>query len=724
MSRFIAWGVLALLVGTGGVAAGPENLAAGKTVRFLPLPDYALTAKGGTDATDLTDGVLTSRKDDNLWFDSKRVGFSYPGLQQLWIDLGSEQPLGEVAIRFQGGSPQAGVSFPVWVELVASRTGKQFYRLASFSRWNSGDRERYGVPHEEGKAWVHRLAFRNLHVRARYVGLAFYGTGLNVSDEWWVLRGPEDAPPLREDPAQAVPFCPDGAQIYFHKPVVLFSTNIATPNPVGLLSALPRQTALTVQLDLPPGVQLLGAPTLQPLRDGWSRYTFTTNNVVSTKLWRRLYLTGDWRDGQEGELRYQVSWPGGQARPGRQRIRAVRIPPAPQPKRLLTGLGWWDLRATARWPEAMRAFQTLGFSYVPVFARWVRDDAEWALLEDFRGVGFKVVNIDSPLHVMQERNKRNPEIRCQLPNGPGEKLCPSYRGPAYRAEIERLEREAAKARPHLFTADIEVWGWRGPTDAEKCSRCQADFARSGSKDWQQWRIAKGCEIWKDIVTAVRRGSQSAGGPATECGGYDFQPGKPYQFVWSVDRLYPDWIHGSEVSTYSALEPYHIALVGDEVRKDRQLLKRSDVIPWISPGDAGVFPGWAFRDTLLECFANGARGLLFWSGRLWDTETLAAYADAVRIVAQLEDVVVEGELLEGVKTDPAVRVSGMRKGERMFLLVADYHAQTRGAPVTVTLPVTGAVRVVDLATGAEVARASSFKVQFDQPGARAFSVNPK
>jgi hypothetical protein len=75
-----------------------------------------------------------------------------------------------------------------------------------------------------------------------------------------------------------------------------------------------------------------------------------------------------------------------------------------------------------------------------------------------------------------------------------------------------------------------------------------------------------------------------------------------------------------------------------VREDRRLLKKTAVMPWLTPGDAGVFPGWAFRDSLLECFANGSRGLLFWSRRVWDTETLAAYAAAVRIVAPIEDVI--------------------------------------------------------------------------------------
>jgi len=300
-------------------ATEPENLAAGKPVRFLPPPNYALTARGETDELDLTDGALCARPDNHLWFDAKSVGFSYAGLQQLSVDLGAEVPIGEVAIRLQGGSPQPGISFPVWVDLVASTDGKQYRRVASFSRWNEGDRERFGVPAEEGKGWVHRLTFRDLRLRARHIGLSLYGAGLMVSDELWVLRGPENAAPPAGPP---VPFCTEGAQLYFHKPVVFFSTNIATPNPVGFFCSLPKDAPVKVVLDLPSGVRLVagalgGVPVAETkpeaLPGGGTRYLFSTQAGESGKTWGRLYLTGDWREGQEGELQYRVSWEGGQA---------------------------------------------------------------------------------------------------------------------------------------------------------------------------------------------------------------------------------------------------------------------------------------------------------------------------------------------------------------------------------------------------------------------------
>ncbi len=726
--------LLAGAAGAAGAAPAPENLAAGKPVRFLPAPNYSLTAKGGSDAADLTDGALCPRPDQALWFDSRSVGFSYPGLQQIALDLGAEQPIGEVAIRLQGGSPQPGISFPVWVDLLASLDGEQYYRLASFSRWNGGDRAKFGVPAEAGKAWVHRLAFRDLRVRARYVGLSFYGTGHNVSDELWVLRGPDDAPALRPDPEAAAPFCVEGAQVYFHKPVMHFSTNIATPNPVGFFSSLPKDTAASVRLDLPAGLRLAAGAlggvevaSLKPeaLPDG-TRYVFPVKAAGSNKAWGRLYLAGDWRDGREGDVRYQVSWEGGQSPEGRQRLRAVRIPEAPRPKRLLTGMGWWGLTDTRTWPDGLAAIRTLGFSTVPLFARWVKEDADWQFLEKARAQGFKVVSVDSPFHEMLSRHANSPDLMCQLPAGPGKSLCPSYRGPAYQEEIERLARAAARAKPDLFTADIELWSWTGPTDAQKCTRCQADFAQSGLKEWKEWQVARGVAIWKEMVEAVRKASREAGGPLPECGGYDFRPGQPYQFFWSVDRLAPEWMHGSEVSTYTPLEPYHLALIGDGVRTDRRALKGGSVIPWLTPGDAGVFPGRAFRDSLLECLANGARGLLFWSSRVWDTETLAAYADAIRIAAPAEDVIVEGDVLEGAGADAGVRLSGMRKGDAVFLLVADYAGALAG-PASVKAPVQRPCRVTDLETGKVVGRvtpdAPAFPVRFEGTGARAFLIRP-
>jgi hypothetical protein len=209
------------------------------------------------------------------------------------------------------------------------------------------------------------------------------------------------------------------------------------------------------------------------------------------------------------------------------------------------------------------------------------------------------------------------------------------------------------------------------------------------------------------------------------GVYDFRPGRAYQFFWPFDKLYPDTMHSGQVSTYTPLEPFHIELVGNEVREDREKLPRSDQLPWITPGDAGTFSGEVFYYTLLECFCNGSRGVNFWSGRVWDADLLAAYARAIRAVAPVEDVLVDGDLFP-----PEVRglgrASGMRGGDDIVLLVADYHGDTDGI-VTIRLKLDKPVRVLDLDREEELGQVnageSDFAVELGDDRARILHFRP-
>ena len=727
-----------------------QSLASGHPVTYAPRPNYRLTAKGDTDHLDLTDGRLSERPGQAMWFESHCVGFSYAGLQELAVDLGSVQPIDEVAIRFQGGSPQAGICTPGWIDVLVSADGNQYFTVASYSRWEPSDSEAYNVPRNEGKAWIHTFRFRGLDTAGRYVGVSFYGAGLSVSDEMWVYAGEHAVDSARSEGRPPANFSVARPHPYFHKPVVFFSTDIATPNTVGLIAPPDAKPCeVTVDLDLPPGM-VLSAGTLGGVElaetaptevdEGgthWTRRTFATTVKASTKTWGRIYLGGDWSPGRQGVLRFRMrgeDW----ARPwAMQPVRAVHIDPAPQPKQLVTGLAWWSLPATRAWPDSLAAFRHLGFNTVPVSARWLDGqlgEEGWAFLAVCRETGFRIMNIDSPFHHMIHKNKGRKEIYAQFEDGTfGAQLCPSYRGELYRAELERIAEQTARCGASFLSCDIELWNWRGPLDCERCTRCQADFAGSGIDDWAEWRLRKGEEIWRDLAAAVRRAAAdhaAAGGEPVrdvEIGGYDFRPGKAYQHIWPLDRLYPDSMANSQVSIYTPLHPYHLELIGDEVRADREKLPKSDVLPWLTPGDAGTFPGEMFTYALLECFANGARGLHFWSGRVWDTETLQAYARAIRIVAPVERVIVEGELLGEVRAEPEVRVSGMRLDSEAFLLVADYHLRGEKT-VVVTLPVEQPLTVVDLGRGTKVGRlrpdAPSFETMLGPARARVLHVLPE
>ncbi len=688
-----------------------QNLALGKTVLFAPAPSYGLTAKGDTDGVDLTDGKLSDHPRGHLWFQSQCVGWGYDGRCNLALDLGAVQPIREIAIRIQGGSPQEGITHPTWLEAVVSDDGMTWRRVGEYSVFREGDDVRFGIPPYEGTAWVHRFRFSDLRTRGRWVGLRMYTTSLTVSDELYVMRGDHDPDAVDLSPLPVVDFSVTGPAMHFHKPYLLFTTNINTPNPIGL--TMPKDAAaeqVTVELDMPAGTRLVAgeiggtdivsaAITGESIEGGaFTRYVIPAQAKGSTKTWGRLFIGGEWRDGQEGVMRYRMTRADGTAGPlVAIPLRAVQAPETPRPQQLCVGLSWYGLDAMMSWPESIQAFKHLGLNTVSGFVHWMREDRQWEFWEQCRAAGFKLLNIDSTFH----RIKPEAETFCQFADGThGSRLCPSYRGPYYEAEIRRVAEQCARARPDYLFADIELWSWRGPVDAEKCTRCQADMAASGIADREQWQRAKGLEMWGDVVRAVRAAVAQVGGPEVEFGVYDWRAGQVYQFTWDFDRMYPELLQSSQVSTYTPYFPYHLELIGNAVRADRAHLPAADVLPWLTPGDSGSCPGEAFFWAIMECFANGARGINYWSGRVWDTEQLLAYSRAIRLAGKVEELIVNGQLIEGAQVQGPGRVSGVVYGDQILVLVADYHRVGPGS-VTVTLPVAQAAIATDLETGAEI-----------------------
>jgi hypothetical protein len=714
-----------------------QNLAFGKPVTYLPAPNYGLTAKGDTDAMDLTDGKLTQRPDQHMWFESLAVGWSYGGRVNLAVDLGEAQPIDEVAIRFLGGSPSAGVAMPGWVEVMVSDSLEgPYYKVAEYSKWRPGEAARFGVPRYEGEAWVHRLRFADLKTRARCVGLRFYTAGLTCADEMYVFRGADGAAPAKPDDSALTDFTVTQAALYFHKPMAHITSNIVTPMPIGCVAA-PKdaEQPMTVTLTMPRGVEVLagslgGVPLEEAQVTGGTTYTWTVNTRgVTDKVFARLYVTGKPEGGARPELEYQLTWGAYQSPRMTVPIEFIEVPPQPViPKRLMASLSWWDIGATKGWPRWEEAFQRIGFNTVPAMTTWFNasDQETIDFVAQVRDKGYRIQAIDSTWHQMLSRHKGDADLYCQFADGThGSRLCPSYRGPWYDEELQRVATAVKLLHPSYLHCDIELWNWQGPIDAEKCTRCQAAMAQSGIATWEEWKLKQGETMWLDLHRAVQQAVQESGGPPCEIGVYDFQPGRNYQFFWPFDRLYPEAMQSSQVSTYTPLEPYHIELVGNEVRGDRAKLPRSDQLPWITPGDAGTFPGEAFYYALLEVLCNGSRGVNFWSSRVWDADLLAAYARAIRAVAPVEDILIDGEPFLP-EVDGAGRVSGIRRGDDIVLLVADYYGDTDGA-VRVKLDLPKRMRALDLDRKVEIGTVEAgpqvLSVKLEAESARVLWVRP-
>jgi hypothetical protein len=711
----------ALLMGGAGVMAEPTppmagrvDLALGKKVVFSPQPNYSLTAKGGTDATDLTDGKLGKRANHQLWFESAAVGWRYPGRFNLAVDLGKDCTMDEIAIRLQNGSaPNGGRQFPGWVEAFVSNDGEHYQKVGEFSQWNKGDFEKFGIGQGRGTSWVDCLRFKDLKARGRWMGLRIYGNAQAVSDELYVF-GSAGGDAQKAEAGQASGFTVTHPQVYFHKPYLEVATNVALPVPLGLTTPSEDGSAVTLTLDIPAGLEIAGgsiagvqAESLKPisLPDGGRQYTFSSEDSKTNKVFGRLYLQASgWKDGQKGELRYQFGDGQWQSPLISIPVRAVNVPAAPRLKTIMASMGWWN-GASIGWPGELAAFKTLGLNTFNVFGMWTPQDPQdpaWAAVETARKEGFFISNIDSPLSQITKKHKAEKEIYDQFEDGTvGTRLCISYRGKYYQQEIQRFAKMMAMVKPDFSSEDIELWGWAGPTQNVKCLRCQADFQKSGMGSWAAWQQSKGKEMLGDLLNAAQKAVKEAGGKPFKTGLYDVRPGQVYQQIFNFDALYPALLNDSQVSSYTSLQPADLEFVGNEARADRSKLPRSDVMPWLSPGDAGVFPGEAFQWALAECYANGSRGIWFWSSRVWDSEDLIAYNRVIRAIAPVEDVIVKGDLVgSDAKVDGAGRVSGMKLGGRMVLLAADYFGKSGGA-VKLQLNLPGKSALRDLFTGQAV-----------------------
>jgi hypothetical protein len=722
MNKLILLSALLSITSIGCAAPMPPSqertdLALGKKVLFSPAPNDSGTQKGDTDATDLTDGKTSTQKDGRLWYESTSVGWSYPGRFNLALDLGQNCDINEIAIRLQNGSVGGGILFPGWVEAFVSNDGEHYTKVAEFSRWNKDDFQKFDITQGKavGKTWVDCLRFSNLKTHGRFVGLRIYGSAMAVSDELYVFGSPgaNAATAISGTPSD---FTVAQPEVYFHKPYLEVATNIALPVPIGLAVPDEGKADVTLHLDLPPGLKILGwnrilskidITSLNPkvLSDGWNQYTFSAKDTKTNKTFAQIYMQASgWKDGQNGELRYQFGNTNWQSPQMSIPVRAVNVPAAPRLKTIMTSLGWWQ-GTRFGWPDELAAFRTLGLNTFPVSGKWMPQDAndpQWKMLEQARQDGFFISNVDSPLYEIIRNHKDAKEIYDQFADGTiGNKLCICYRGQYYQEMLQYFAGMMAKVKPDFASEDIEMWSG-GPKDDRNCTRCQADFKASGLPTWEAWQEAEGKEIINDLTTAAQKSIRNVGGHPFQNGVYDFRPGETYQKVFNFNTLYPQLLQRSEVSTYTSLLPDDLEFIGDEVRKDRAQLPHSDVMPWNTPGDAGTFSGDDFMWSLLENYANGARGIWFWSSQMWDSEDLIAYNKVIRAIAPVEDIITNGDLVGSSATVQGTgRVSGMKLGSRMMLLVADYLGKSNGTlKIKLNLPVKSSLR--DLLSGQIIA----------------------
>ena len=676
-----------------------EDLAHGREVTFAVTPSYALT-HDDNDAFDLTDGKLTPRQDDRMWFDKAAVGWRTTPAN-LMIDLGETQPIGTVAMRFLGGAEQQGLRFPRQLELLVSEDGTTFYRAATLSKLMLGEKDRAHEPGvfflpEEGKAYAYPLVFRDLRTKARFVGIRVLADlGFVFADELVVLEGNFAADSVTLEPQARTPFIIRGLAFAPYKPMLAISTNIHTPNYFQLTDARgpdDRKARIKFVIELPDGVDILTESTKADFAhelvaiDGrkCQRYTITNPPRRDERV-GPFYLRVDKRtaDGQQKAVFYASS-EGYEPNRIEVPIRPVEIPRVGKLDEVHVSLAWMGTGYALNWPNFLDDWEHLGFNAVATFPRYWKgtvspDVAQ--LLAEARRRGMKVIYNESPFHVMQNGNRSAAEIYSQIGGKPSKKLCPSYRGPLYQQEIQRVGDLYELVQPDYVFYDIECW-YGGAKEAPKCTRCQARLAESG-KELDELLTDFGTEMIRDMGTAIRTRAERLGLARPHIATYNNHAARPvYHLVFDFHKLYPDHLDSAQPSLYVK---GNAVLVHNTIRGNYRALGRRNIIPWLSTGTYGEHEPYKVEAMILESLLNGACGITYYCFRDFDTPMDFYYhAKALAHIAPFQGLLKNGKPVELEADNDTLFISGYRHAGAMLVLVGNYQNSPR-TTTTVQLP---------------------------------------
>ncbi len=130
------------------------------------------------------------------------------------------------------------------------------------------------------------------------------------------------------------------------------------------------------------------------------------------------------------------------------------------------------------------------------------------------------------------------------------------------------------------------------------------------------------------------------------GSYRTEPITPLNDgLFAFDNTYPDLLQMAMPSLYVAGNPLAVA---ESITANRARMKSNDIIPWLSTGCYGEYDPIRTRDMILEAFANGARGVTYYWYAHFDAGHFKSHAEAINIVAPIEDLFMDGTPLTNLK----------------------------------------------------------------------------
>jgi len=685
---------------------GGNNLALGTKVRLIPKPNYHLTTDAG-DETDLTDGKLSSKIDDRIWFNKDSVGYYNNGDRvSIVMDLGEVKPVDRVVVRALGGSGK-GFRYPSSFEVLVSRDAKVWYssviqtKLQPAEASQADFRTTFYYPEESLWPDAVMKPFRlPVHADARYLIVRVKMDQHFFSDEIAVIEAKtrdNEFNRVYQSKGMVIPL--EGISVHPRVPKLAVVAGVAAPQKFEVddlrQENIPVRKAV-VHLELPEGLNVSGLEGKPFLKSGrkYNKFTIPLDKKLKMKV---IYiLSSENISGNLPNAELYAEYDGKTGPRCVLPVKTVKLAPFKTFQKLPVCLAWMTgERVLHSWPDFLKNYRRFGFNEVGVFPRyWYRSkNPDLAPrkkdYQELSAAGFRLVMNDSTFHEMMVGKPAGHEIFCRMKK-PCRLVCPSYTGEYYKKEMDRVARCVALCKPNSVGLDIECFNHIKQAIRE-CKRCREAIAASG-KSGEEYMRDCGTRQINDISEAVAKGAKEAGIPVPKLYFYGLQD---KHGLVTFSEVYPKYLNAAQPSLYVGGHPEVIHKV---IRANYRKLGKRDIIPWLSPGCYGEFDSELVEPIVLEAFLNGSRGIWYYSFGDFADSPLDFYyhARAIAKLAPHEELLIRGKYGEIAGSNSRMFYSSVSDEKEALILIGNYFRANPATSVNLPFDTVGSVR--DLDTG--------------------------
>ena len=681
---------------------GRTNLAAGKVLSYSPAPSYRLTTDK-KDPRDLTDGKLSKRPDDRIWFDRNAVGWRTNEIY-ITLDLGSKKDLDKAVMRTLGGAPR--FSFPDKIETFVSNDAKLWHRTGSLSRLQPGEMEQHDninfFYYDESSPSAVPL-YLKLQASARYILIKVTARGFFFTDEIAVLEADQKNTAFNEafsSRGEELPLSGFIAKVRTGK--LALSNEFFMPQFFEFSDLRTRKESkskIELVMELPETVEVYNPGNIWTAsKKGdlvrWSRkldlgsknYANTSARLRSKKanFSGRGYISAA-VDNKE-QFKSEVA------------IETLQFPKFKEFEKLHVSLAWIGEDIQMQWPDFFNVWRRLGFNAVssfPLHRKGKYTPEVLNFFEQARQKNFKhILNLSATKEIERTTPaKALAEVACTAPKAFN--ICPSYFGTYWQQECSRLTSYVKLLKPDYVFFDIEGWG-EAESRTRKCRRCN-EGAKNAGVSRGEFLLQCGKRHVADLKNAVAKGAKEAAIAMPQIGSYDRSPAKAiYQITRFTDE-YPAYTDMAQPSLYVAgnAEKVHntVRFCAEKMNFNKKL------IVFLTAGTYGEYAPEKLEMMILECFLNGAGGITYFNYRNFDTpEDYFYHTRALAILRPYEELIASGKQLK-LKSEPAnAMISALQNNDEILLLAGNYSKNCPKA--TLTLP-GKAAKITDAVSGEAV-----------------------